>query len=143
MLIYLTVLTALLSGESVVGVQDSPDKNSVELIVRGCLKGREVTADDISGSDDLANESGMIFRLSAKGDLSNEIKRQNGRFIEVTGRVKKTALATPGLKLGGGRIVIGAGPVTQDPTRNPARNPSRRMVPMDITAIEMVRETCH
>lgn len=142
MLIYLTVLTALLSGESVVGVQDPPDKNSVELIVRGCLKGREVTADQISGSDDLANETGMIFRLSAKGDLSNEIKRQNGRFIEVTGRVKKTALATPGLKLGGGRIVIGAGPVTQDPTRNPARNPSRRMVPMDITAIDMLRESC-
>jgi hypothetical protein len=129
-------------GMGQLSAQDKPDKNSVELIVRGCLKGREVTADDISGRDDLANEVGMIFRLSAKGDLSDEIKRRNGQRVMVTGLVKKTALAKPGLQLGGGRVVIGGGPVAQDPTRNPARNPSRRMVPMDASAIEVVAESC-
>ena len=123
--------------------QAERDKNSIELVVRGCLKGRELTAEEISGSDELEQELGMIFRLSAKGDVGTEIKRQNGHFVEVTGLVKKTALTTPGFKIGGGRIVIGSGgPMSTDPTRNPARNPSRRIVPMDATLIEMVTETC-
>lgn len=133
---------ALLLGEPVVDRQAERDKNSIELVVRGCLKGRELTAEEISGSDDLEQEIGVIFRLSAKGDVNNEIKRQNGRFVEVTGLVKKTALATPGFKIGGGRIVIGGGPRSTDPTRDPARNPSRRIVPMDTTVIEMIAESC-
>jgi len=122
--------------------QDTSDKNAIELVVTGCLKGRELTADDISGSPELANEVGAIFRLSAKGQVSDEIKRQNGHRVEVTGLVKKTALAEPGLRLGGGRVVIGGSPMSNDPTKNPARNPQRRIVPMDATAVEMLAETC-
>lgn len=122
--------------------QDSPDKNSIEVVVRGCLKGKELTADEISGSDALANEVGMLFRLSAKGQVNDQIKQQNGHRVEVTGLVKKTALAEPGLKLGGGRVVIGGSPMSSDPTKNPARNPQRRIVPMDVTMVEMLAETC-
>src|SRR5262245_1255584 len=122
--------------------QEAPDKNSLELVVRGCLKGRELTADEISGSDDLTNEVGMIFRLSAKGQVNDEIKRQNGRRIEATGLVKKTALVEPGFKVAGGRVVIGAGPLGTAPTKNPTRNPQRRIVPMDVTIVEMLAETC-
>jgi hypothetical protein len=122
--------------------QNQPDKNSIEVVVRGCLKGRELTADEISGSDELANEVGMLFRLSAKGQVNDEVKRQNGHRVEVTGVVKKTALAEPGLKLGGGRVVIGGSPMSADPTKNPARNPQRRIVPMDVTLVEMIAETC-
>ena len=136
-IVVLLASTWLLSG-SANAAQNAPDNNSIELVVRGCLKGREVAADQVSGLDELRNETGMIFRLSAKGEVNNAMKRQNGRYIEVTGRVKKTALASPGLKLGGGRIVIGGGPVAQDPTRNPARNAANRMVPMDASAIEGV-----
>ena len=137
------VALLLLVGKPVVCFQAERDKSSIELVVRGCLKGRELTADDISGSDDLEQEVGMIFRLSAKGEVGNEIKRQNGHLVEVTGLVKKTALATPGLKIGGGRIVIGGGgPASRDPTRDPARNPSRRIVPMDTTQIELISESC-
>jgi hypothetical protein len=122
--------------------QESPDKNSIELVVRGCLKGKELTADQISGSDELANEVGTLFRLSAKGQVSDEIKRQNGHRIEVTGLVKKTALVEPGFKLGGSRVVIGGYPMSTDPTKNPARNPQRRIVPMDVTQVEMIAESC-
>jgi hypothetical protein len=122
--------------------QDPPDKNSIEVVVRGCLKGKELTADEISGSDALANEVGMLFRLSAKGQVNDQIKQQNGHRVEVTGLVKKTALAEPGLKLGGGRVVIGGSPMSSDPTKNPARNPQRRIVPMDATMVEMLAETC-
>ena len=122
--------------------QDPPDKNSIEIVVRGCLKGKELTADEISGSDALANEVGMLFRLAAKGQVNDQIKQQNGHRVEVTGLVKKTALAEPGLKLGGGRVVIGGTPMSSDPTKNPARNPQRRIVPMDVTMVEMLAETC-
>ena len=122
--------------------QDTADKNSIELVVSGCLKGRELTADDIAGSAELANAVGTMFRLSAKGQVNDEIKRQNGHRVEVTGLVKKTSLAEPGLKLGGGRVVIGGSPMSGDPTKNPARNSQRRIVPMDVTAVEMLAETC-
>lgn len=122
--------------------QDTPDKNSIEVVVRGCLKGRELTADEISGSDALANEVGTLFRLSAKGQVSDEVKKQNGHRVEITGLIKKTALVEPGLKLGGGRVVIGGSPMSTDPTKNPARNPQRRIVPMDVTLVEMIAETC-
>ena len=127
---------------SAAAAQDTPDKNSIEVVVRGCLKGRELTADEISGSDALANEVGMLFRLSAKGQVSDEVKKQNGHRVEITGLIKKSALAEPGLKLGGGRVVIGGSPMSTDPTKNPARNPQRRIVPMDVTLVEMIAETC-
>lgn len=138
----LSVAAALVIGDASSRPVE-PDKDSVELIVRGCLKGRELTADAISGHADLEGEVGMIFRLSGKGAVGQEIKQHGGHVVDVTGQVKKTALATPGFKLGGGRIVIGSGgPMSTDPTRNPARNPSRRMVPMEISAIAMVSESC-
>ena len=137
------VAVALLIGEPLTDLQTERDKNSIELVARGCLKGRELTAEEISGHDELAQEVGLLFRLSAKGDVNDEIKRQNGHLVEVTGLVKKTALTTPGFKIGGGRIVIGGGgPTARDPTRDPARNSSRRIVPMDVTAVRMIAESC-
>ena len=140
-LVVLLFLIVVTPAQPAATPQDSPDKNSIELVVRGCLKGRELTADRISGSDVLANEVGMLFRLSAKGQVNDEIKRQNGHRVEITGLVKKTALAEPGFKVGGGRVVIGS-PMTTDPTKNPARNPQRRIVPLDVTEVEMLAETC-
>ena len=141
-ILLISLAVALLVGDPFADLQPERDKNSIELLVQGCLKGRELTAEEISGHDDLAQEIGMLFRLSAKGDVSEEIKRQSGHLVEVTGLVKKTALTTPGFKIGGGRIVIGGGPMSTDPTRDPARNPSRRIVPMDATAIRMIAESC-
>lgn len=141
-LVLLLFTTPPIGVRDLTAAQDSPDKNSVELVVRGCLKGREVTADEISGNPDLETESDVIFRLSARGEVNNDMKRHNGRLIVVTGLVKKTALATPGFKIGGGRIVIGAGPMSTDPTRNPTRNPPRRLIPMDASSIELVAEAC-
>ena len=140
--VLLSVLAGPVIGDHAVAHQAEPDKNSLELVVRGCLKGRELTADEVSGSADLEHEIGVIFRLSAKGEVGNEIKRQNGHLIHVTGLVRKTALTTPGFKIGGGRIIIGGSPMSTDPTRNPARNPSRRIVPMDATLVEMISESC-
>jgi hypothetical protein len=139
----LLIVVLIPASPPALSVQDDRDTSSIELVVRGCLKGRELTADEISGSPELEGEIGTIFRLSGRRAVGDDIKRQNGHRVEVTGLVKKTALATPGFKIGGGRIVIGSGgPMSTDPTRNPARNPSRRIVPMDATIVEMLAEKC-
>jgi hypothetical protein len=117
-------------------------KGDVELVVRGCLKGRELTAIDIAGSDDLVNQVGAVFRLSAKGDVEKTIKSLNGRLVDITGHVKKTALASQGFKLGGGRVVIGSSPMSTDPTRDPARSPSARIYPMQATLAAEIAEKC-
>ena len=118
------------------------DKNSVEIVVRGCLKGRELTAAEISTTEEVPNLTGALFRLSTKGDLSKVVKQHDGKFVSVTGRVKKSTLAEPGIKLGGGRIVIGSGPMSTDPTRNPTRNPPPRIFPMEATDLTSIADSC-
>jgi hypothetical protein len=139
---FLLVAGVLCVQATTLALQRTPDKSEVELVVRGCLKGRELSGDEISGHEDLEKETGIVFRLSAKGDVESQVKQHNGHAVEITGLVKKTSLVTPGIKIGGGRVIIGAGPVAGDPTRNPARNPQNRMIPMDVSSIEMVAESC-
>ena len=116
-------------------------KDSFELIVRGCLKGKDLTAVDISGSDQVPGYVNAVFRLSAKGDLERAVKQQNGRFVDITGTVKKTSMAEPGVTVGGARIVFNQ-PMSTDPTANPARNPQRRVIPMNVSSVSMVEEAC-
>lgn len=120
---------------------DGQSLDDVELVVRGCLKGKDLTAVEISGAESLPGYVNAVFRLSAKGDLDKAVKAQNGRFVDVTGTVKKTSLAEPGMKVGGARIVIGQ-PMSTDPTANPARNPQKRILPMQVSSIAVAGESC-
>jgi hypothetical protein len=120
----------------------APDKATTELIIRGCLDRRNLTAFEISSGETLPSLTGGLFRLSAKGDIAKEIKEQHGRLVSVTGLVRNTALVEPGIKVGGARVVIGSGPMATDPTRDPMRNPRPRIYPMDVTAIARVADTC-
>jgi hypothetical protein len=116
-------------------------KDVVELVVRGCLKGKDLTAVDISGGEGVPGYVNAVFRLSAKGELERAVKQHNGRLVDVTGTVKKTALAEPGFKVGGARVVIGQ-PMSTDPTANPARNPQKRILPMQVSSIALSAEAC-
>jgi hypothetical protein len=122
---------------------DSPidQKDSLELVVRGCLKGKDLTAVEISGGEGLPGYVNAVFRLSAKGDLDKAIKQQNGRFLDVTGTVSKSSFAEPGMKVGNTRIMIGQ-PMSTDPTANPARNPQKKILPMQVSAIAVAGDSC-
>lgn len=123
--------------------EEKRDRNdSIEVVARGCLKGRDLTADEVAGHAELEREIDAMFRLSGKGEIGRSIRRFDGRRVEVTGSVKKTALARRGLSLGGGRVVIGGGGVSRDPTRDPARSAERRLYPMDVTVITAIAESC-
>lgn len=124
------------------GLDAGQNKDAVELVVRGCLKGKDLTAVEISGADDIPGYVNAIFKLSAKGDLDKAVKQQNGKLVDVTGTVKKSSLAEPGIKVGGNtRIVIGQ-PMSTDPTANPARNPQRRQIPMQVSQVAMAADAC-
>src|SRR5436190_14635355 len=76
--------------------------DSIELVVSGCLKGRVLAVSDARQTD---TQSGPIvrsksFRLAGKGDVMEEVKKEDGHFVEVTGIVKRSALDGKGVKIG-------------------------------------------
>src|SRR5262245_39866106 len=95
-----------------------PDKqpipnDSVEISPLGCLKGRVFTATP-PREGELTREGpdvvGRHFRLSGPREITDLIKRYDGQLVELVGIVTKGALAEhgTGMKVGGGRVVIGA-----------------------------------
>ena len=75
----------------------------------GCLKGRVLKTLDERQTD---VESGPYvgarsFHLASKKPVTDEIKRQQGHLVEVTGLVKRSSLDDKGIKVG--RVAIGGG----------------------------------
>ena len=71
-------------------------KDSVELVISGCLKGRVLAVSDVRQTD---TQSGPIvksrsFRVAGKKDIMNEVKENDGHLVEVTGIVKKSSLVS-------------------------------------------------
>ena len=118
-------------------------KDSAEVLVHGCLKGRVLAADQARKTD---VESGPpltkhTFRLAGKKDMMKAVKDADGQLVEITGLVKKTDLASPpGLKIGGTRVVVGGGYGSSDPNRRP--DPAEGVVVMDVTSVRLAGGTC-
>ena len=103
----MTPLAAMLVVLALAAPQEPPQekpkkvpKDSVELTVVGCLKGRVLKTVDRRETD---VESGPYvgarsFHLASKKPVSEEIKRQQGHLVEVTGLVKRSSLDDRGIK---------------------------------------------
>jgi hypothetical protein len=111
-MITLTLLLALLSSPQE-NQQEHPKvpKDSIMLVVTGCLKGRVLAVSDVRQED---TQSGPIvkaksFRVSGKKEIMKDVKDNDGHLVDVTGIVKKSALIEPGVKVGN-RVTIGGGP---------------------------------
>jgi hypothetical protein len=130
--------------------QDTPtdrkpkSKDSVEVVVTGCLEGRILAATEARepGVVKGPNLSGRSFRLAGKRDVMDEVKRQNGRLVEVAGWIRQSDLRQPGINVGGRtRVIIGAPPMGSDPTRiDPSR--TSMVAVLDATAVRFVAESC-
>ncbi len=115
MITALTLVLALAAppqGQEAKGKPRIP-KDSVELVVVGCLSGRVLAIDDVRQTD---VQSGPIvraksFRVSGKRDLMKTVKEENHRMVEVTGIVKRSSLIEPGVKIGKGITIGGGNPV--------------------------------
>ena len=117
-------------------------KDSVQLNVVGCLTGKVLAVSDVRRSD---TESGPVvraktFRLSAKGDVGDDVKREDHHLVEVTGVVRKSALIEPGVKIGH-RITVGGGnPVAGSSGARPA--PPEMIPVMDVWSVRMRSTSC-
>ncbi len=125
--------------------QETPKvpKDSVRLVVTGCLKGRVLAVTD-SGEVDVRSGpdvSGRSFRLAGKKDVISEVKRQDGNTVRVIGLVRKMDLQERGMRFKGGRIVVGGGR-PMDPGRPSLPDPADQVVVMDISSVQAVSSGC-
>ncbi len=121
------------------------DKESIELVVTGCLKGRALQAEDVrpAREDDLTVIQARTFRVNGAREVMDELKKQNNRYVEAKGRVKRSSLAAigPGIDVGGARITVTPGTMG-NPSRAPQHNPNAGVLHIDVTAVRVVSESC-
>jgi hypothetical protein len=86
-------------------------KDSVRVVIDGCVKGRVIRAADVKQTDTTSGLTikAKTFRLEGKKDVMSAVKGVDGDRAELTGLIKKSALIEPGLSVMGGRVRIGAG----------------------------------
>jgi hypothetical protein len=109
-------------------------KDSVEVTVTGCLKGRALQVSDARRTD---VQSGppirqRSVRLAGKKDVMQEIKCDDGHFVELLGLMKKADLVEPGMRFKGGRVVIGGG--TGSPGAIPS--PVENVAVLDVSSVQ-------
>lgn len=123
------------------------DKNSARITIPGCLNGRSFII--VEGSEDrpvgAGIEPGRVFRLAGKKAVMQDLKKREGTVVEITGLVRKNDLsgATQGMPVdAAGRIRIGGGPMTQDPTRVSGRDPLGGVPVLDVESFRPIDGAC-
>jgi hypothetical protein len=110
-----------------------PDSERVSL--PGCSKNRNFVVGE--GPEHEPKQTviapGRRFRLEGSKELLEEIKRREGRMIEVTGLIRKAVITPSGIPIAGGRIRIG-GSVPRSPIYDPARDPAYNQAVIDVSA---------
>jgi hypothetical protein len=118
-------------------------KDSVKVVVNGCLKGRVLRTSDVRPVDP---ESGLdvrylrTFRIAAKKDVMTSVKEHDGHVVQITGLLKKADLQPRGVRVG--RVVIGGGTPLADPTRRGLPDPSDQVVMMDVLSVAPTGGSC-
>ena len=127
------------------GQQEEPrkvPKDSLLVVITGCIKGRVIRAADVRQTDTTSgyNIRSTTFRLAGKKDVMNDIKEQNGQRAEVTGLIKKSSLIEPGIKIQGGRIMIGGG--TSGGATSSMPSPAEHVLVLDAISVQGLGGEC-
>lgn len=129
-------------------LQDTPQdrprvpKDSIELVIIGCLKGRILSVSEVRQTD---VQSGPLvrsksFRLAGKRDVMDIVKEEDRHLVEVTGLVKRSALIEPGVRVGKNIVLGGGSPVAGSGGTRPA--PSEFVPVMDVTSVRPRSSSC-
>jgi hypothetical protein len=118
-------------------------KDSIELVLTGCLKGRvlavsAVRRTDVESGPDIRARS---FRLAGKRDVMDSVKREDHHLVDVTGIVKRSALYQEGMKVGKGITISGGRPVAGSGAMA-APDPSQMVPVMDVESIRLRATSC-
>lgn len=116
-------------------------KDSLRVIITGCVKGRVIRAADVRQTDTASGYDvrSKTFRLEGKKDALKGVKDVDGERAEITGLIKKSALIEPGVKLMGGRVRIGGGS-TSGTSSLP--DPSQDVVVLDVESVQALGGSC-
>lgn len=116
-------------------------KDSLRVVITGCVKGRVIRAADVRQVDTASGYDvrSKTFRLEGKKDVMKGIKEVDGERAEVTGLIRKAALIEPGIKLMGGRVRIGAGSTGGTSSRP---DPAQDVVVLDVEAVQGLGGSC-
>lgn len=116
-------------------------KDSIRVDIVGCVKGRVIKAADVRQPDTTSglDVRAKTFRLEGKKDVMNGVKEVDGQRAEVIGLIKKSSLIEPGIKLGGGRVRIGAGS-TSGTSSLP--DPAQDVVVLDTESVQALGGSC-
>jgi hypothetical protein len=134
------VALVLFSGQVEAQEKARVPKDSVELTVVGCLKGRAFTTVtrrdvDVERGPSVGERT---FRLNGNREVMDEVKRRNRQLVEVIGVVKRSALDDKGVTSGsvsiaGGSPVAGSGRVPTGVDNVPV---------MDVTSVRPRAGSC-
>ncbi|MEQ1759777.1 MAG: hypothetical protein ABL986_15785 [Vicinamibacterales bacterium] len=136
--VFLTWATTLLAE------QERPvPSDSTRVTVTGCarksvfiVRWRE---DHEPTSREIAD--GRRFRLTGRKDVLSDVRKREGSMVELTGLVRKNAVAPPqGISIGG-RVRVGIGS-PQAPLSDPARNPDMYQPIFDVESYQLLPEPC-
>ena len=119
-------------------------KDSVYLVVSGCLKGRVLAVSDVRQEDTQVGPivKARSFRLAGKKDVMNDVKEHDGHLVDVTGLVKKSSLVEPGVKVGKG-VTIGGGPPVAGSGGSGHAPVLNEYVPvLDVDSVRMRSSSC-
>lgn len=128
-------------------------KDSVQVVTQGCLKGRAFYSigrgelDPRREDPELQsgpNVAGLTFRLAGPKPVMQDVKKHNGRLVEVVGLVRKAALAdngSPGKRIGNTRVIIGGGQGAGTTTGR-GGVPVASVAVMDVTSVRYVSDVC-
>ncbi len=138
----LACAVAGLSAGLVAHQADKVPKDSVELVVTGCLKGRFLTTTrtpKVVGGEELEARVDR-FQVSGKKPILTEVKRHDREEVEIVGLVRKADLKEPGIRVPGGRVIISPGR-GGDRYRPPAA-PAPRAVLLQASSVRPLDKSC-
>jgi hypothetical protein len=150
MLIWSTIVLAAATVQSQQAEPKKVPEDSVEITATGCLKKRVFTATgraegdpeiDVERGPDV---TGRSFRLAGPREVMNEVKKHDGRFVEIVGLIRKAALADhqPGMKVGNTRIIVGAPSTVGQPGGIHGQVTGPGIPVMDASAVRLLGESC-
>jgi hypothetical protein len=133
-------LALALAAASAVHAQEKPVPSDSERVsLAGCAKNRTFVVAE--GPEHEPRQTviavGRRFRLSGPKDILEDIKRREGRMIEVTGLIRKAVISPNGVAIAGGRVRLGGGPARQ-PIYDPARDPAYNQALIDVSSWRLI-----
>jgi len=114
-----------------------PDSERVSL--PGCSKNRAfiVAEGPEHEPKQVTIAPGRRFRLEGPKEILEDIKRRDGRMIEVTGLIRKAAISPGSVAVAGGRIRISGG-VPRQGTLDPARDSAYNQDIIDVSGWRLI-----